>query len=103
MSAAVLVEERDDVVLLRLNRPEVRNAIDQQMVDELHAACADLERDPRVALITGVSVAHAQPRAPSGGGGHPGAARPGPDAVAAPGSGRGFPWPAWSRTGRQEG
>ncbi|MFL6106126.1 MAG: enoyl-CoA hydratase/isomerase family protein [Marmoricola sp.] len=53
MSAAVLVEKSDDRVVLRLNRPEVRNAIDQQMVDELHQACADLEHDPRVALIVG--------------------------------------------------
>ncbi|MBO9521482.1 MAG: enoyl-CoA hydratase/isomerase family protein [Nocardioidaceae bacterium] len=50
---AVLVEDREEVVLLRLNRPEVRNAIDQQMVDELHAACARLEDDPRVAVIAG--------------------------------------------------
>jgi len=50
---AVLVEEQPDRVLLRLDRPEVRNAIDQQMVDELHEACALLERDPRVAMIVG--------------------------------------------------
>ncbi|SFB76771.1 short chain enoyl-CoA hydratase [Nocardioides terrae] len=50
---AVLLEEQPDRVLLRLNRPEVRNAIDQQMVDELHRACAILEAEPRVALIVG--------------------------------------------------
>lgn len=50
---AVLVEEAVDRTVLRLNRPEVRNAIDQQMVDELHAACARLEAEPRVALIVG--------------------------------------------------
>jgi enoyl-CoA hydratase len=50
---AVLVEELDDRVLLRLNRPEVRNAIDEQMVQELHAACAGLEADPKVALVLG--------------------------------------------------
>jgi enoyl-CoA hydratase len=50
---AVLVEELDDRVLLRLNRPEVRNAIDQQMVDELHRACSGLEADPKVAIIVG--------------------------------------------------
>jgi enoyl-CoA hydratase len=53
MSGPVLVEEHDDHVVLRLNRPEVRNAIDQATVDALHAACADLERSPRVAVITG--------------------------------------------------
>ncbi|KAA1373063.1 enoyl-CoA hydratase/isomerase family protein [Aeromicrobium fastidiosum] len=51
--AAVLVEDRDDRTVLRLNRPDVRNAIDQQMVDELHAACTRLEQRPRVALIVG--------------------------------------------------
>jgi len=52
-TTAVLVEEQPDRVLLRLNRPEVRNAIDQQMVDELHGACALLESDPRVAIVLG--------------------------------------------------
>lgn len=50
---AVRVEEHDDRVVLVLDRPEVRNAIDQQVVDELHAACAALEVDPRIAIITG--------------------------------------------------
>ena len=36
-----------------LNRPEVRNAIDQQMVDELHAVCAHLEQHPKVLIIAG--------------------------------------------------
>lgn len=49
----LLIEERDDRVLIRLNRPEVRNAIDQSMVDALHEACALLEREPRVALLAG--------------------------------------------------
>jgi enoyl-CoA hydratase len=53
MSTAVLVEEHADRVVLRLNRPEVRNAIDAQMVEELHEVCSLLERDPRVALILG--------------------------------------------------
>ena len=49
----LLVEEAGDRVVLRLNRPEVRNAIDQEMVDALHGACALLEREPRVALLVG--------------------------------------------------
>lgn len=57
MSAAtgepVLVEEANDRVVLRLNRPEVRNAIDLATVEALHEACRHLERDPRVALIIG--------------------------------------------------
>lgn len=51
--AAVLVEETDDRTVLRLNRPDVRNAIDQRMVDDLHAACTRLEQRPRVAMILG--------------------------------------------------
>lgn len=31
--STLLVEEREDRVVVLLNRPEVRNAIDQQMVD----------------------------------------------------------------------
>lgn len=53
MSAPLLVEEHDDRVVLRLNRPEVRNAIDRALVEALHAACAALEAAPRVALLTG--------------------------------------------------
>jgi len=49
----LLIEEQKDRVLIRLNRPEVRNAIDQSMVDALHEACALLEREPRVALLVG--------------------------------------------------
>lgn len=51
--SVLLVEEQDDRVVLRLNRPDARNAIDQEMVDALHDACALLERHPRVALLMG--------------------------------------------------
>lgn len=47
------VEERADRLVARLHRPEVRNAIDQTMVDELHAVCAHLERSPKVLILTG--------------------------------------------------
>lgn len=40
-------------VLITLNRPERRNAIDRPMVSELHAICTELEEDPRIMLITG--------------------------------------------------
>ena len=53
MSAPLVVEEHDDRVVLRLNRPEVRNAIDRAMVDALHDACAVLEAAPRMALLIG--------------------------------------------------
>lgn len=51
----VLVERRGDAVLLTLNAPERRNAIDQQMVDGLHAALDALWHDESVAalVITG--------------------------------------------------
>ncbi|HET8561562.1 MAG TPA: enoyl-CoA hydratase/isomerase family protein [Marmoricola sp.] len=49
----IRVDVRDDRVLVTLDRPEVKNAIDAAMVDSLHAVCADLERDPRPAILTG--------------------------------------------------
>lgn len=53
MSEAVLREEAGDRLVIRLNRPEARNAITQEMVDALHEVCADLEREPRIAVIVG--------------------------------------------------
>jgi enoyl-CoA hydratase len=51
--ASLAVEESADRVVVRLDRPDVRNAIDQQMVTELHEVCAGLEADPRILLLTG--------------------------------------------------
>lgn len=53
MTAALRVEELEDRVVVHLDRPEVRNAIDQQMVDELHTVCEALEVSPRVLLLIG--------------------------------------------------
>ncbi|MEO8093699.1 MAG: enoyl-CoA hydratase/isomerase family protein [Pseudolysinimonas sp.] len=47
------VERLPDRVVATLDRPEVRNAIDQQTIDELHALCAELEAEPRTLIITG--------------------------------------------------
>ncbi len=47
------VTESDGVVEITLDRPAERNAIDARMVAELHAACEELERHPRPAIITG--------------------------------------------------
>lgn len=47
------VEEREDRLAVRLHRPEVRNAIDQAMVDELHRVCAYLERTPKILILSG--------------------------------------------------
>lgn len=42
-----------DRLHIRLNRPESKNAINQTMVDELHAVCSDLEQRPRVLILSG--------------------------------------------------
>lgn len=49
----LLVDERDDRVVVRLHRPAVKNAIDQAMVDELHMVCAHLERSPKILILAG--------------------------------------------------
>ena len=53
MTDAIIVEERPDRWQVTLNRPEARNAINQQMVDELHEVCAALEATPRILILTG--------------------------------------------------
>lgn len=47
------VEDLVDRLVVTLDRPEVKNAIDAAMVDSLHAVCAELEREPRPLLLTG--------------------------------------------------
>ncbi len=47
------IEDRGTHVLASLNRPEKRNAIDQELVDALHALCAELERRPRTLVLRG--------------------------------------------------
>lgn len=47
------ISESTDRLWVRLHRPEVRNAIDQQMVDELHAVCSYLERVPKILILAG--------------------------------------------------
>jgi enoyl-CoA hydratase/carnithine racemase len=49
----IVVTRTSDRVVVQLNRPEVRNAINQQMVDELHQVCAELEVEPRILILTG--------------------------------------------------
>lgn len=51
--ATILVTKADDRVVVQLNRPDVRNAINQQMVDELHLVCAELEVAPRILILVG--------------------------------------------------
>lgn len=47
------IDDGGDRLSVQLHRPDVRNAIDQQMVDELHEVCADLERTPRILILSG--------------------------------------------------
>jgi 2-(1,2-epoxy-1,2-dihydrophenyl)acetyl-CoA isomerase len=47
----VLVEQADGIARLTLNRPEVRNALDLTMRDELETALRGLEADPQVRVL----------------------------------------------------
>lgn len=47
------ISESEDRLWVRLHRPEVRNAIDQKMVDELHQVCTYLEHTPKILLLAG--------------------------------------------------
>ncbi|XNY99767.1 enoyl-CoA hydratase/isomerase family protein [Micrococcus luteus] len=49
-------EDRPDRVVAAMDRPSVLNAIDQTMIDEFHALCGWIERNPRVLIITGTRV-----------------------------------------------
>ena len=53
VSATIVVMRTADRVVVQLSRPEVRNAINQQMIDELHAVCLELEAEPRILILTG--------------------------------------------------
>lgn len=51
--STIIVTRDADRVVVQLNRPDVRNAINQEMVDELHAVCAELEVSPRILILIG--------------------------------------------------
>lgn len=53
MTMTLEITESADRVYARLNRPEVRNAIDASTTEELHGLCARLEEQPRTLIITG--------------------------------------------------
>lgn len=53
MAEPIRIERADDRVVAALNRPERRNAIDQETIDALHALCAELEASPRILILTG--------------------------------------------------
>ncbi|MGC0366197.1 enoyl-CoA hydratase/carnithine racemase [Rhodococcus sp. 27YEA15] len=47
------VDEREDRVVVTLDRPAQRNAINAEMIDELHQICGGLEREPKLLLLAG--------------------------------------------------
>ena len=49
----VRVTRSTDRVVVELARPEVRNALSERMVDELHLLCAELEVAPKILVLTG--------------------------------------------------
>lgn len=57
MVKTIKIHAADGTVHVEMHRPEVRNAIDQLMVDELHSVCGDLERTPRTLILSGAQLA----------------------------------------------
>ncbi|WP_127128978.1 enoyl-CoA hydratase/isomerase family protein [Georgenia sp. SYP-B2076] len=55
----VEVEQRADVVVIRLNRPERKNALTQEVMDLMREVCAEIADDPdvRAVVITGAGGA----------------------------------------------
>lgn len=53
MPGALQITGGEDRVVVELHRPEMRNAIDRQMVAELHLVLGDLEEQPRTLILVG--------------------------------------------------
>lgn len=49
----LIFDDSRDAVEVTLNRPETKNAIDAEMIDELHRVCAILEQRPRIMVLSG--------------------------------------------------
>lgn len=49
----LVVEELSDRVVVTLSREKQRNAIDAEMISELHQVCTLIEEDPKLLLLTG--------------------------------------------------
>ena len=49
----LIVEESTDRVVVTLSREKQRNAIDSDMISELHEVCALVEQDPKIVILTG--------------------------------------------------
>lgn len=50
------IREEADRWHVELHRPDVRNAIDDTMIAELHDVCSALESEPRILVLTGAST-----------------------------------------------
>lgn len=53
MPPSLHIQRLQDRVVATLSRPEVRNAIDQDMIDRLSELCGQLEREPRTLILVG--------------------------------------------------
>jgi enoyl-CoA hydratase len=53
VTSSVVVETCADYRVATLCRPDKRNAIDAQMVEELHAVCEESEKDPKILILIG--------------------------------------------------
>jgi methylglutaconyl-CoA hydratase len=51
MSEILLIEKRDQVAFVTLNRPQIRNAFDEALIAELAAALVELDADPAVRAV----------------------------------------------------
>lgn len=52
-NGTLLIDDRDDRMHVQLNRPEKRNAINADMIADLHAVCTELEARPRTLIVSG--------------------------------------------------
>ncbi|MGV8873340.1 MAG: enoyl-CoA hydratase/isomerase family protein [Rhodococcus sp. (in: high G+C Gram-positive bacteria)] len=49
----LVIEESTDRVVVTLSRERQRNAIDAEMIGDLHEVCALVEQDPKIVILTG--------------------------------------------------
>jgi enoyl-CoA hydratase/carnithine racemase len=54
--AMLRMQQSDERVVVVLNRPAARNAINAAMVTELHEVCAALERSPKILILAGTGT-----------------------------------------------
>jgi enoyl-CoA hydratase len=57
--STLILRESANRLHVELHRPEARNAINHEMLEELHAVCDRLEREPRILILTGSTGAEA--------------------------------------------